>query len=336
MITDVKIIGELGNGMYANVYLCKSDEDQQQYALKVEKISSKNKKYDLTVQEWREIEFSQGFANNFPNHFVTLCDYDVKKEEDDDEGKGKQYLLNKKKYSRSTKQKFNKKNKSKYCIRRLYTLVDDTLKNVIDNLSCRQVYTTIVQVTYICFLMQIHEYTHNDLHLKNIGVIKTTAEYVNILDKKVKSYGIHIKALDFGIAFHKKYNLTSDELNAHKYGLVNDINRFVIRLVKFNSNDQIKKIISWNDEQKLFEEFLDSANYNLVKKYGINSYDRFYLFQILYPEKFQRMYLGKKYKQTYQPIPRCELEDILFIFKYKLDLKKIIKYFLKKCNDDEK
>lgn len=326
-MNDIKIIKELGHGMLANVYLCSIK--QNEYALKVERMPEGGLEYDLSIQEWREIEFSQNFGNNYPNQFVTLCDYKIEKINDDNKDIVKTYKI-KNKFGNSTKKRLLTKNKSNYCIKKIYSLIDDTLKNVIDTLTLKQLYSTIVQISYICFLLQIHGYTHNDLHLKNIGIIRTNNEYVTLLDKKVKTHGIHIKIIDFGIALHKKYNLNDEELTVHKYGLINEITRFLIRLVKFEENDQIDKIISWNDAPEAFDEFVKSEDYYLVKDMAINPYDRFYVYQMLYPKKFQKMYLRDDYVKTYKPIFRCNIEDVLYIFKHKLDLRKIMKHFYKK------
>lgn len=330
---NIKIIRKIGAGMLANVYICSLESHN--YALKVEKIATDCLKYNLSFQEWREVEFSQNFANSYPNQFITLCDYKVCLADDT----AKQYIM-KKSYSHYIKDKLTKKNDSSHCMKKLYSLVDDNLKNVIDEFSNKQIYTTIAQVAYICFLLQSHGYTHGDLHLSNIGVIRTDDEHVKIFDKKVKTYGIHIKAIDFGVVLHEKYDLDEDDICAHKYSLVNEINRFLIRLVMFDDKSdptdpiylptQITKIVSWSDEPKVFDEFVKHPDYKLVKTIGINPYDRFFLYQILYPEKFQKMYLKDRYIRTSEPSFRCDLDDILYCFKNKLDLKKIIKHFDKK------
>lgn len=60
-----------------------------------------------------------------------------------------------------------------------------------------------------------------------------------------------------------------------------------------------------------------------MKNYVINDRDRFYLLQILDPEYFQSVY----FKYSHSTIKlRCDLADILFLFKNK-DLSKVIDYF---------
>lgn len=334
---NINILNKLGSGMLGDVYLCTVKNNN--YALKIEKISPKNLNYDLSIQEWREIDFSQSFANYYPEQFITLCAHDIKKD-----NKNRKYNYSNKRFSNKVIQRLKEKTVSKYAIRKLYTLVDDTLKSVIDTLTLKQLFSTIVQISYICYLMQTKGYSHNDLHIKNIGIINVNpGRQIDILNKKVTSHGIHIKALDFGISLHEKYGLNKEEMFVHKYGLINDINRFIIRLIKFDfisdddpnfdaQDEQIKKIYNWNDEPKIFDEFINSKDYECVEEFGVNKYDRFYLYQILFPEKFQRMILGKKFKKVSLPIPRIDMIDILFIFKNKLNLKTIMKYFIKKAN----
>lgn len=42
--------------------------------------------------------------------------------------------------------------------------------------------------------------------------------------------------------------------------------------------------------------------------------DKYYLFALLYPEKFQKRYLKSKYKKVTNNIIRLPIEDIIFLF----------------------
>ncbi len=330
--------------MLGDVYLCSVSNNY--YALKIEKIEHKNIKYNLAVQEWREIEFSQSFGNNYTEQFIKLCDYDVI---EDIQERVCHYSTNK--FSQKIIKRLKNKSISKYAIRRLYSLVDNNLKSVINTLTKKQLYSTIVQVAYICHIMQSKGYSHNDFHTKNIGVVHVSNDTcINISNKKLQTHGIHIKALDFGIVLHEKYGLTEGEKFMHNYGLINDINKFLIRLVIFkqadivddaddandanNTNTNIvTKIVNWNDEPDLFDEFITLKEYSLLENFAVNKYDKFYLFQLLCPEKFQRMLWGQKYTQLSKPITRIDLCDLLFIFKNKLNLKVVMRYFIKLANN---
>lgn len=333
---NVTIIKKIGYGMSANVYLCELEKTQ--YAIKIEKLPEKFTEFDLSIQEWREIDFSYKFANKYPDQFVTLHNYSIEKltSEEPDNFVVKKYTI-KDNYCTSTKNRFTSKNSSDVYIKKMYTLVDDVLKNVLDDLSIKQLYSVTIQVIFICLLMKTHGYSHNDLHAKNIGIIWTNSEYVTILDKKIKTHGVHVKALDFGMILNKNYSLNKTETDICEYGLINDVNRFVNRLVTFENvkYSKINKILGWSDCVEDFNRFLKSSDYWLVESKGINPYDRFYIYQMLYPDNFQKLILKCEYKKTNFPKFRYDLKHILYIFEHKLDLKKLIKYFYKLLEESE-
>lgn len=327
-MNDINIIKKLGSGMAGSVYLANSNG--KECALKIEKISDNKIEHNLKYEEWREIEFSENFANNFPDQFITLYGYDIIPncvyEYTDD------YRDHLQKLPENVKNRFLEKEKGNHCIRKLYSLVDSNIKKPIDKFTKQQLYSAITQMCCICYLMQKHGYTHNDLHSGNIGVLLTSNKYVNILDKKVKSFGIHIFALDFGNVLHEKYGLNDEEIMRHHYNLKHDIDRFVKKLVSIEKNEYFNKLINWNDNTEIFKLFLKSDYYKMTKQFSPNKYDRLLLFQVLYPEAFQKMYLKEKYVKTYQVSLLCDKDDFLFLFKNKKKLKKCIKYFANKTN----
>lgn len=324
---NIKIINKIGSGLLGDVYKCTIENNS--YALKIEKIEKKNIEYDLAAQEWREIEFSQSFANNYPEQFVTLCCYDIA-----ENNEKREISYNKAKLSKKVINRLTNKAKSTLAIRRLYSLVDDNLKNVIDTFTKKQLYSTIVQMAYICYLMQSHGYSHNDLHTKNIGVVYVDSNKdIKISNKKLCSHGIQIKALDFGVSMHEKYGLTETEYFMHRYGLINDINRFLIKLVTFEPGHLITKIFNWSDVPDVFDDFGLTREYKMLEDFAVNKYDKFYLFQLICPDKFQKMALKENFVKVVKPFVKIDLCDFLFIFKHKLDLKTIMKHFIKLSNE---
>ena len=152
-------------------------DDITKYALKIEKIAEKyaeenlnNNTLNLQSRDLREIEFSLNFANKYPEQFIYLYAYDIVKNCDHIQ----EYTSNLNGYPDHIKQFYIEKQKSKYCIRKLYSCVDTVLKQIINKLSHRQIYSFIAQISYIIYLMQQSEYTHNDLQTNNIGVLNTT------------------------------------------------------------------------------------------------------------------------------------------------------------------
>lgn len=329
MMKNIKIIKKLGSGMSGTVFFVESNGNN--YALKMEKISDDKIEYNLKFHEWREIEFSLNFANNHPNHFLTLYEYDIipncMYEYTEDYRDHFNFLPDK------VKTRLAAKEKGTHCIRKLYSLIDSNLKHAIKSFTKQQIYSTISQICCICYLLKNAGYSHNDFHNDNIGVLNTTDKFITLLNKKVKSFGIHIFAIDYGNVLHSKYNLNDDEKNIHENGLNNDILRFFTKLIIFEKNDQINKLIKSDDNSGIFDLFLKSKYYNLPIFENIDTdHDKFLLFQIIYPKKFQKMFFGKDYKITHKPYFLCDINDLVYFFKNKNNLKKLMKHFIKKTN----
>jgi len=328
-INKLKIEKKLGSGMAGAVFLVSSTKknEKKEYALKIEKISEKYIDSNLKSRDWREIEFSINFANKYPEQFIYLYKYDIIKNcKHIQQNEELNYIEHLKKLPLEAQKYFIEKNKSNYCVRKIYSLVDDNLHNIFDTLTKKQIYSMIAQISYILYLMKQNGYTHNDLHTQNIGVKKTSKKYLSILGNKIPIIEYQYKAIDFGMVLHKKYKLNKNEKELFEDNKKNEINRLLKKLVTIEKNDKIKKLINIEDNPMLLKKFIKSDDYYLVKDYGINDIDRFFIYQILYPENAQKMILGKDYTVTYKINFRCDLVDILYFFNNKLDLPKIIKF----------
>ena len=92
--------------------------------------------------------------------------------------------------------------------------------------------------------------------------------------------------------------------------------------IKLNYKKDIKKIEK-SDIYKLidlqFPDILDKQN-------------RFHLTEILYPDQFQKVILGKNYKETFAPILYIDIFDIIYLYKVNFNSTHIIDYFIKKIN----
>ncbi len=334
-IDKYKIIKELGHGMVGTTYLAKLGN--KKYALKIEKISEKNLKPNTKFSEWREIEFSEKFGNSHPDQFIKLIKYDVV-----DNCEHKQVYSGDLKYLPENVSKYLiEKNNSKYCIRKVYSLVDCDLSKIIDQLDKKQIYSLIVQNAYIIYLLKSNGYSHNDLHSQNIGVIKTKKKYINILGLNVPTFGYQYVALDFGKITWNKWELTPEEIkdsNPDK-----DVLRIIKRFIKYSGDLEIinqfgekrkmGKLMELGDIKNYFDLIKDTEEYDTLEKFVESDKDKIILFQILYPKKFQKIILGKKKIQVVNLLYKLDLIDILYFFKYKNDLKKIIKYFSLKLDD---
>ena len=78
-LDNIKIIKELGEGYLGKVYLVKDLKNLNEYAMKIQKISEKDKKEDRQNKKWNEIYFSLDFANKYPGQFIYLYDYFITK-----------------------------------------------------------------------------------------------------------------------------------------------------------------------------------------------------------------------------------------------------------------
>ncbi len=334
-IDKYKIIKELGHGMAGTIYLAKLGN--KKFALKIEKISEKNIKKNTEFSEWREIDFSEKFGNKYPEQFIKLIKYDIV-----DNCKHNQVYPGDLKYlPEQVANYFIEKNKSKYCIRKVYSLVDFDLTKIIDNLDKKQIYSLIVQNAYIIYLLNSNGYSHNDLHSQNIGVIKTKKKYIKILGCDVPTLGFQYVALDFGLITWNKWKNSKEEnkdMNSDK-----DIMRIIKRFIKYSGDLQIdnkfgekrkiSKLLELSDITKYADLIKETCEYDTLSKYVDSDKDKIILYQILHPKKFQQIISGKEKIQVVNLSYKLDLIDIIYFFKYKNDLKKIIKYFTLKLDD---
>lgn len=103
---------------------------------------------------------------------------------------------------------FNDLAKSKWCIYRLYTKIDITLKKISDDKlftpnRILSTYSMLAQMCYIIELMQAHGWTHDDLHSDNIGIKFTDETHITLGNVTVPTYGRRYYAIDYGTAKHK-------------------------------------------------------------------------------------------------------------------------------------
>jgi len=328
-IDDYKIIKELGHGMVGTTYMVKLN--QKKYALKIEKISHKHLTFNTKFPEWREIEFSEKFGNKYPEQFIQLYQYDIK--ENCDHVQEYHIDIDKLPYPQEVITKLKDKYESNYCIRKIYSLVDSDLSKIINDLNKKEIYSLIIQNAYIILLLTKNGYLHNDLHGKNIGVIKTKKKFINIMGIKTPTMGYNFLALDYGLVTKDTWELSEYEKKFKN----KDVIRIITKLIKYTNNNSNK---GFSDNKLLSIKEIDSNKFELNKKtedwktlskYVSTDDDKIILMQIVYPKTFQEIVFpdNKINKLKY----KIDLVDILYFMKYKSDLEKIIKYFICKIND---
>jgi hypothetical protein len=212
------VVKILGTGMFGRVYLLKTGK--KKYAMKVQKILKRDTVADTSSPIYREIEFSKIMYQQFPHNFMKLYAhkiiYDCKHPQkipkltpiDPNIITGREH------YYEKLAVEYSKLNKSSICSVNIWTKVDGTFEDVITKLDYTHksaIYDLMIQYLYIVYALNINNYEHCDLHTGNIGLKKTKNKYISILNHKVKTHGIYVVALDYGIILHKDYILTSEE-----------------------------------------------------------------------------------------------------------------------------
>lgn len=178
-----KILKELGNGMNGTTYL--ASHNNKKYALKIEKIFEKDIKKSTSSPTWREIEFCKYMNKKYPDQFLTLYEHEIINNCEHEQ----KFSIDIKTFKKSVQNTLIEKNKSTFCSVKVYSLVDTTLRKLKDNLTDKEAMSIMVQVANIVYILHEHGYTHNDLHLDNIGVKYTDKKYITILGKQVPTYG---------------------------------------------------------------------------------------------------------------------------------------------------
>ncbi len=344
ILSNYKIIKELGKGMIGTVYLIEPDPIQMeinkkttkknipnQYALKIEHIEPKDTKPNSKSEVWREINFYKNFAYKYPEQFIQMLEYDFI----DNCKHIQHYPYSLDLFPKQVQNQLKKKATSKYCIRKIFDLVDGNLNNLIDKLNSNQIYSMIIQITWEINLLHSNGYTHGDLHSGNIGWLKTSKKTININGLKIKTFGYQIKLIDFGLVMskydtktkkeEKKFNeLINTELSNIKYFLADT------KLWDWMDKNNIK----W-DYDKTYSQIKKIKEFEIIKKFTTDKQDQIFLFDILFPELFQKIICGDKFKKIIKRKLFIPVEDILVLVKMSSNSDLIIKYFYDKINHNQ-
>jgi hypothetical protein len=227
--------------------------------------------------------------------------------------------------------------KSKTCIRKIYELLDGKVQDIIYDLTQEQIYSFIIQIALIIKILEKAKYIHGDFHSGNIGYIKTNKKYIKYGKLKIQTFGYIYKAIDLGSIMHPTYKLSDRERKYYK---------------KLYKRELISPLITSLINQEAYWDFIDENNIKLNLKKDMDKikksklYDtfnklfpdikneeyKFNLIELIHPDKFQQIILGKKYTSTIKPVLYIDIFDIIFIYKYNFNCDKIIEYFYGKLN----
>lgn len=298
-IEDVTLDKEIAYGFYGTIYKV-HDVNKNIYALKTEHYISKE-------DHEKEINFAKEMSSKYPDHFMTLYDYQYVDKCDHTQ----KYPFDPKILPKKTQKHIKRLAKSDKCISKLYTYIDTDLQHyTFDNKY--ETYSIIVQLLYIMELISKHKYAYIDLHSGNVGLKYTTKEFITIHNQKIPTYGKLVYLIDYGAILHKpdlkeyqKYSYNDFEKN--KYGIV--FNMFYSNdFMKYLKNNGIN--FNWMVELKKFSKM---PVYEILMKITDDMDFAYFLYQHLYPEEFQKGILKDKFKKVIEDKMYVPLSDFIFV-----------------------
>lgn len=326
---NYEIISELGHGMFGTVYKIKYKD--KYFAMKIEHVLDDDKTKNLSSPIWREIDFCTNFSRKHKDQFMQLYHYDFL----DDCEHIQKYSDDLNRFEKYHRDKLNALAKSKTCIRRIYELVDGIVRDIISQLSQKQIFSFIIQVSFIVKTLEKSKYIHGDFHDGNIGYIKTDKKFITYGKQKIPTYGYIFKAIDLGGVMHPKYKLSKRDKIWYKdlYGreLISPLKNSVIDTDKYWDYIGENKI-----KLNLKKDLIKFKKSDLCKLINLQFHDikkeeyKFNLAEILYPEQFQKLILGNHYKKTIMPIFHIDICDIIYLYEVNFNSDKIIEYFINK------
>jgi hypothetical protein len=220
----VKILKKLGAGMIGTTYLVTLND--KQYAMKIQHILANDIKESYKSQIWREIDLYNYInkLNNIQKSFFTeLYNYEIynncKHIQIRDKYLELQHLDDKFK-----KFKYKYKDYSDWCIKFLINYKGDEnlfnflIKNLYsktisngnsisnDKITKKQIYSICLQLCNIIYILYLGGYSHNDFHLKNLMIQKTSNRSFKLMNYDIPFLGYQISAIDYDRVIHKKFN----------------------------------------------------------------------------------------------------------------------------------
>jgi serine/threonine protein kinase len=318
-IDDVDILTELGHGVYGTVYLV--EYKNKKYALKIEKVLESDIP-DKNSKIFKQIEFSQKISNKYPNQFINLYAHDIN------------YNCNLVQQLVSGQQLssdyIKKRNKSTICTRYLFSLIDGSVDTIIDSLNCKQIYSLLCQTMFAIHLLEKHGYVHGDIHMGNIGYIKTKKVYINILGFRIPTFGYLYKLIDYGSIMNKNDKNDKKQMQQFNYYFKREMFLLASEIL-IDYGDFWRHVAKYNikiNRFKDFKVFMKSKENKILKEYIKDNDIRFSVYTVLFPEKFQKQMFN--IKTIIRPTIHCDQFDYLYIAMNGNNIKKIIKYVLTK------
>ncbi len=334
-----KILKKLGTGLSGTVYLVEDLTNHKKYAYKIQKIFENDLLNNYKSSIIRQIDFYNTIIKKYPNQFMDLVDYYITT--------NCSYIPNHNitKIPKAYKEKALKRSESKICVHYIYSLIDTIIIDYIlswEKFDYKKFYSLFLQTLYIIYILDSNGYHHNDLHGFNIGIIHTHKEYINILDKKIPTYGNNIQIIDFDKVIHKKYytnNNTLEETYRYSTDLLKILYSLLIISSYFPLFKKYKNINPKNVQAKCYipQKYKDLINKDLnhipINERNGGSYIinmlQVSLYKLYFPILYQKYVLKVNPVKVIYPI---SINDIKFIVQNLYDPEKVLKYFLEKID----
>jgi hypothetical protein len=326
------VISKISIGSEGTVY--KVIKNNKYYAMKISHILKIDIPKSLESIHWREIDFANNLNKKHPDHFMKLYDYDIINN------------CNKKYFTMDVeninpievRNSYINLLNSGYCSRKIYNYVQYDLNNHIEKLNLNQIYSGIIQVAFIIFLIRQSGYYHNDLGPNNIGINKTNKKYLNILGHKIPTFGYIFIALDYGKVFHDKFILRKKEKNLAILNHFRTIfNTYSIKFLLLHDFDTRYKLSSYTDcydSDIIYKNFNNHDIKKIIEMYTKDESMQLTLCELLFPHIFQKIslkILPKNYNNNKTIVPK---EDIIFILTHIENVELVINYLALKVFND--
>lgn len=216
---------------------------------------------------------------------------------------------------------------SPFCSIKITSIIDIMLHDIIYKISDKNIiYNLFIQVVYLSYLINKEGYYHRDLHPKNIGVIYTDDEFINILGKNIPTNGYILQAIDYGMVIHEKYDLDENERNqlVDDNDLYQNVYKIIFKIMlkelieKYPDKDINQLVpISEKDKEKI-EQIL-----HYIIQHDNYAYFEELLYKIIFFDKFQEQI---ELDDKVELFCFLSIEDVIYIFENYNNLEKILLY----------
>jgi hypothetical protein len=348
MIKNIKIGEVLGHGYDAMVYKG-TDNNNKDYALKINYI----KKHK--IEKWKgiietELKFKKDIIDKHPRFFVNFYDHEFVEDCYDEKIKKDILAIENDEDRKGTLLKYIEYG---MCVKRLYELLDGSLRNNFKNLNLKQRYSMLIQVAYMVHILEKSEYVHHDFHGGNIAFKKTNKEFLKIKGKEIPTFGYQYKLIDYDHVFKlgtTSYTEYKDMMLPKEEKFGNEFITFMLHKILISNIDiLIKEYQKENNLTRLRypERVRRFKNLNISDKFEkLNAPEKLHynFFIYFFPYEYAKIMLGdeecKKFREKNKDLEveysiPLSFKEMTKITKNKNKIKKIIKFFMKKINQLE-